>query len=223
MRAKQDGLRDAAFLFRRGSGSPLERSRMPCGYRTLWVHFRPVRFFMAIPTGKRSRRRGAGTLLCGRIGFAMLSAERTLRAARPQTCAKESSTLWTLFIGFAAECLFAQAHWPCDAFHGENVGGCAPPNLRQRAIGSLDSLHSDSRQRTSLPNQESLSSNCRIHAPQHSGTRKDPAGSNLWPAGSGCISMLSIRTNVQTRAAPKRRGVGLHARSGEEERTAFIG
>ena len=32
------------------------------------------------------------------IGFVMLSAGSTLGAARPQTCSKESSTLWTLFI-----------------------------------------------------------------------------------------------------------------------------
>ncbi len=44
---------------------------------------------------------------------------------------------------------------------------------------------------------------------RHPGTRKDPPGSNLWPGGSGCIKMLSTRSNIQTRAAPKRRGVGL--------------
>ena len=33
-----------------------------------------------------------------------------------------------------------------------------------------------------------------------------------WPAGSGCTAMISICTIVQTRAARKRRGVGLHAR-----------
>ena len=48
--AKQDGLREAAFLFRRGSRSPVVRSQWPCGYRALWVHFGLARFFMAIPT-----------------------------------------------------------------------------------------------------------------------------------------------------------------------------
>ena len=43
--------------------------------------------------------------------------------------------------GGAAECVFAQAYRLCGVFRGESVGGCAPPNLRQRAIGSLDSLH----------------------------------------------------------------------------------
>ncbi len=43
----------------------------------------------------------------------------------------------------AARCggIFAQSHWLCKVFRREYVGGCAPPNLRQRAIGSLDSLH----------------------------------------------------------------------------------
>ena len=51
--------------------------------------------------------------------------------------------------GLAArrECVFARAHWLCCAFRGEYVGGCAPPNLRQRVecgsgtAASLDSLH----------------------------------------------------------------------------------
>ena len=50
---------------------------------------------------------------------------------------------------------------------------------------------------------------------RHPGTRKDPPESNLCSGGSGCISMLPIRSNVQTRAARRqRRGVGLRARSG---------
>ena len=50
---------------------------------------------------------------------------------------------------------------------------------------------------------------CAYTRRRHPGTRVDPPGSNLWPGGSGCIAMLSTRTIVQTRAAPKRRGVGL--------------
>ena len=103
--AKQNGLRYVPFLFRRGSGSPFVRSRWPCGYRTWWVHFGLARFFMAIPTenegtrerGKRSRRRGVSVLLRDHIGLAMFSAGSTLGLRAPD-CAKESSTLWTLFI-----------------------------------------------------------------------------------------------------------------------------
>ena len=109
--AKQNGLRNAPFLFRRGSGSPLARSQWPCGYRTWWIHFGLVRFFMAIPTenegtGERGERRE----------------RRTESAARRKRA-------------------FARTYWLCRVFRGESVGGCAPPNLRQRAIGSLDSLH----------------------------------------------------------------------------------
>ena len=106
--AKQDGLRDVPFLFRRGSGSPVVRSRMSRGYRALLVHFGLARFFMAIPTenegtGERGERRTESAarqsaFLRDRISFAVFSAGSPLGAARPQTCAKESSTLWTLFI-----------------------------------------------------------------------------------------------------------------------------
>ena len=74
--AKQDGLRNAAFLFRRGSGSPVTRSRMSCGYRAWLVYSGIVCFLAAIPTGdgERSRRRGARALLRKHIGFAMFSA-----------------------------------------------------------------------------------------------------------------------------------------------------
>ena len=41
----------------RGSGSPLERSRAPCGYRTCLVHFGLERFFAAIPTENDGTRR----------------------------------------------------------------------------------------------------------------------------------------------------------------------
>ena len=123
---KQNGLREAAFLFRRRSGSPVARSQWPCGYRTLRVHFGLVRFLAAIPTenegdGERSRRRGVRAFLRDYIGFVMISAgsplgqnvEAALRP-RPKTCAKESNVeaalrpLWTLFIGFAAKCLFVK-------------------------------------------------------------------------------------------------------------------
>ena len=106
--AKQDGLRYVPFLFRRGSGSLFARSRMSRGYRALLVHFGLARFFRAIPTenegtrergerGKRSRRRGVSVLLRDHIGLAMFSAGSTLGLRAPD-CAKESSTLWTLFI-----------------------------------------------------------------------------------------------------------------------------
>ena len=83
----------------RGSGSPLERSQRPCGYRDSLVHFGFARFFMAIPTENEKTELAArrSALLRRHIGFAMLSAGRTLGLRAPD-CAKESLTLWTLFI-----------------------------------------------------------------------------------------------------------------------------
>ena len=56
-------------------------------------------------------RRGLYALLRNHIGFAVLSAGSTLGATRPQTCAKESSTLWTLFT-LRRGCVGANTH-PC--------------------------------------------------------------------------------------------------------------
>ena len=103
---KRDGLRCLAFLFRRVEIAIRAFSNRRFDYQfSPPVHFRPERFFMAIPTGneetrergERSRRRGARALLREHIGFAMFSegstlgqnAEAALRP-RPQTCAKET-------------------------------------------------------------------------------------------------------------------------------------
>ena len=57
--AKQNGLRNVSFLFRRGSGSPIVRSQRPCDYRTQLVQFGIVRFLAAIPTvNEETRDRG---------------------------------------------------------------------------------------------------------------------------------------------------------------------
>ena len=99
---KRDGLRYVAFLFRRGSGSPLACSRRTYGYRAWLVHFGPVRLFAAIPTKYWETRRTESAarqsaFLRNPIGLAAFSAGNTLGAARPQTCAKEPLALWTLF------------------------------------------------------------------------------------------------------------------------------
>ena len=160
---KQDGLRCVAFLFRRVEIA-FVRSRgvgaviCLCGFTSglcvyLW----------------RSRRgRGNGVTEVGgaceslrnRIGRASLFAGSTLGLRAPD-CAKESSTLWTLFtlrrgcVGTYSRplCVFAQPHWPCKSFRGEYAGAkcgsrtAAAPRLRQRVecgsgtAASLDSLH----------------------------------------------------------------------------------
>ena len=67
--AKQNGLREAAFLFRRGARSPVVRSQWPCGYRAWRVHFGLARFFVAIPTeDEGTRKRGTESAArCGRV------------------------------------------------------------------------------------------------------------------------------------------------------------
>ena len=68
--------------------------------------FRACAFLYGDPDGERKgrgRRRTESAarqsaFLRDRIGFVMFSAGSPLGATRPQTCAKESSTLWTLFI-----------------------------------------------------------------------------------------------------------------------------
>ena len=90
-----------------GSRSPFVRSRsVGAVICLLWVHFGFGRFFMAISTGYRD----AGTELRGGQGWrrglcafcaatlALLRFPPGVRwGSAPQTCAKESSTLWTLF------------------------------------------------------------------------------------------------------------------------------
>ena len=98
---KRDGLRYLAFLFRRVEIAIRAFSRCRCGYLPWRVHFGFVRFFMAISTGYRGRGGTESAVRCGcawreSIGFDMLSAGRTLGLRAPD-CAKESSTLWTLF------------------------------------------------------------------------------------------------------------------------------
>ena len=59
---KRDGLREVAFLFRAGSGSPLVRSRMSCGYRALLGSLLACAFLCGDPDGGRrdAERRGTG-------------------------------------------------------------------------------------------------------------------------------------------------------------------
>ena len=53
-----------------------------------------------------------------------------------------------------------------------------------------------------------IAANGHISPRRHSGTDGDPPDSDLWSGGSCDRTIAPTRTNVQTRAAPKRRGVG---------------
>ena len=108
--------------------------------------------------------------------------------------------------GLAARplCVFAQSHWPCNAFRGE-YAGATRPRLRQRVFDSLDSLQGlvecqstlyaaglgwcehVSLQKVPTPQ----SAHPRLQSP---GTRKDLTGSDLWPVRSCCMSIISTRT-----------------------------
>ena len=104
--AKQDGLRYVAFLFRRGSGSPVARSRIAGAVIRLGWFISGLRVFWRRSRRSTRERGGRGTESAARqsaflrdcIGFVMFSAGSPLGAARPQTCAKEPLALWTLFI-----------------------------------------------------------------------------------------------------------------------------
>ena len=111
--AKQDGLRDVAFLFRRGSRSPIVRSRgvgaviclggfISGLYVSLWRSRRVTGTWGTELRGGRGWRRGLCASLRNRIGLVSLSAGRTLGLRAPD-CAKESSTLWTLLRGWPSE------------------------------------------------------------------------------------------------------------------------
>ena len=171
---KRDSLRYLAFLFRRGSRSPFVRSRGALRLSPSVGSLRACAFICGdldgLPGTRGTRERGYGAGGAALVRFcagasALSCFPRGVRwGCAPQTCAKESSTLWTLF------------------------------TLRRGWVGA--------------------------YTRRHPGTRKDPFGSDLWPGGSCCISMLSTISIVQTRAAPKRRGVGLRARSGVSAGTA---
>ena len=110
---KKETACDVLRFYSAGSRSPFVRSRYVCMVICLWqVHFGFVRFLQAISTGLsgngdtgygiRGRRRGLCALLCKHISLEMLSAGSTLGLRAPD-CAKESSTLWTLFRGWPSE------------------------------------------------------------------------------------------------------------------------
>ena len=92
-----------------GSRSPFARSPVSARLSALAGSLRVCAFFAGdldgVPgCGGRGtgRRRGACASLRNRIGFAMLSAGSTLGLRAPD-CAKESSTLWTLFRSWPSE------------------------------------------------------------------------------------------------------------------------
>ena len=109
----RDGLRYVSFLFR------ADRDRHSAFSDVLRLSdftdsLQVCTFLYGDPDGERGQQRGVSMFLRNHISPAMLSAGNTLglkcgsRTAAAPDCAKEPLALWTLFIGFAAEYLFAK-------------------------------------------------------------------------------------------------------------------
>ena len=119
---KKETACDALRFYSAGSRSPFARSRSVSMVICLWqVHFGFGRFFMAISTGLPGcggRGYGAGGAAFVRLCAGTLALLRFPPGVRwgsaPQTCAKESSTLWTLFT-LRRSCVGA-CSWPLCAF-----------------------------------------------------------------------------------------------------------
>ena len=172
--------------------------------------------FRSYSAGSRSpftRSRGVGAVIClgGFTSGLCVSLWRSRRGYRGAGTRERG-------MGLAARllCVFAQAHWPWSLSAGSTLGlrapDCAKESNVEAALPPLWTLFTLRR--------GYVGANSRRRRP---GKGVDPPGSNLWPGGSCCIAMLSTRSIVQTRAAPKRRGVGLRARSGVEAALRLAG
>ena len=144
MSAKQDGLRYVPFLFRRVgiAISAFSGCRAVIGH--IWFTsalavslWRSRRGTGDAEDGERGWRRGACALLRNHIGLVILSAGSTLGLRAPD-CAKESSTLWTLFRG-----------WPSGRVRFTRRG-CAGANTHPC-------------KKRKCPNQRTHARNTRVH------------------------------------------------------------
>ena len=207
-----------------GSRSPLVRSRCVsaviclCGFTSglcvsLWRSRRVTGDARNERTGLRVWRRGLCASLRGHIGLAMLSAGSTLGLRAPD-CAKESKVeaalppLWTLFtlrrgwVGADSQRLriFAQPHWPCNAFRGEYAGAkcgsrtaAAPDCAKESNVGAalrpLWTLLTLRRGYVGAYTRRPQAAKNRVDTRR--AVWKPHCG---WPGGSCCIAIISIRT-----------------------------
>ena len=109
--AKQDGLRDVPFLFRRGSGSPVVRSRVDVRLSDLAGSLRVCAFSGGDPDGVRKRRGNAG------------DEERSRRRGRVRFCVT----------ALALPCFPRGVRW------GLRAPKPAPKSLRLSGLSSFDS------------------------------------------------------------------------------------
>ena len=129
---------DILRFYSAGSRSPFVRSRSALRLSALAGSLRACAFFYGDPDRERKERRDAENGVGGAAfvrfcvgALALICFPRGVRwGCAPQTCAKESSTLWTLFtlrrgwVGADSPRLyvFAQSHWPCESFRREYAG-----------------------------------------------------------------------------------------------------
>ena len=122
--AKQNGLRNAPFLFRRGSGSPVARSRIAGAVIRISWFTSGLRVFCGDPDGSTRgrggrRRRGVGAFLRDHIGFVAFSAGSTLGLRAPNLRQRVFDSLdslhaaaglpWCVFAALVRFCATASA------------------------------------------------------------------------------------------------------------------
>ncbi len=140
-RCEKETACDVLRSYSTGSRSPFVRSRAVLGLSAFVGSLRVCAFFLwrsRRVTGVRRTGLGAGGAAFVPFCVVILVLKFFPRGVRwgcaPQTCAKESSTLWTLFtlrrgcVGAYSQrlCVFAQPHWLCCAFCGEYAGATRP-------------------------------------------------------------------------------------------------
>ena len=187
---KQDGLRCVAFLFRR-----VEIAICAFSYRlglsaltgSLWICAFLCGDLDGLPgyggtrNGERRWRCGLCALLRKHIGLVMLSAGSTLGLRAPD-CAKESSTLWTLFTlrrGYVC----AYTRRAVTRVHGKT----RPALIYGRAGRAVQRSYQYVQSEACLTLTYGQAGRVALR-----GSKWKPHCG--WPGGSGCIAIISTRT-----------------------------
>ena len=160
-------------------------------------------FLCGDPDGATESTARQSTFLRKPLGFAVFSAGSTLGLRAPD-CAKESSTLWTLFMWFAAESLFAKPRNNCHhriaapTLRNTRVHGETRPALiygrTGRAVYRRYLLAQSSRLEPPPSGEESgCSARSGVEAAQPSGCSARSGEEAAQPSGTAraCVTQLS--------------------------------
>ena len=200
---KRDGLRDVAFLFRRGSESPLVRSHDFARLSDFAGSLRVCPFLYGDSDGNPEEVQEA----IGKPPGERTSLEQKLypcAVTRNAGCRAPQSSCKPIVFLWRSDCAFAAT--PRGVRWG-SAPQTAPKSLRLSGLSSFGPRRGCAWRGEGAREQQRLIF-CS-HVPQHSGTRRDLPESDLCSGKSGCTAMIPTSSNVQTRAAPKRRRVGL--------------